>query len=68
MSKKLAFGGKGLSIVVGSYVKQKNGSDTGTVLDVKFNSKSYIASKYQVKWDSGLTNWVNCKNVIPCDY
>jgi hypothetical protein len=68
MSKQLAFGGKGLSIVGGSYVKQKKGSDTGVILDIKFNSKSYSPEKYQIRWDSGLVNWVNAKKVIPCDY
>lgn len=65
MSKKLAFGGKGLDIVGGSRVRRKTDNlDTGTVASITF--KRFIPAKYQVKWDSGLTTWVKRKEIRPC--
>ena len=59
MTKKLAFGGKGLDIVGGSRVQEKKGSRTGIVQSIRF--RGTVPTKYQIKWDGGLTSWVDAK-------
>lgn len=63
MAKNLAFGGKGLYIVVGDRVVHKS-YGKGNVTGVRFNNKT-VPSSYQVHWDTQLTTWVRRREIKP---
>ena len=62
MIKDLVLGGRGRSIVVGSFVRNKESGEMGLVLKIRFRARG-VASRYQVKWNEDLTDWVDPKEV-----
>lgn len=51
-------------IVVGMRVAHKTSGAQGTVLDIRFTPKTpYHPKSIQVKWDNGLTTWVDVRKV-----
>jgi hypothetical protein len=54
--------GKRKDIVTGTRVVSKDGKH-GQVVGMKFHAKTFRATKYQVKWDEGLTTWVRSSEV-----
>ena len=51
-------------IVAGMRVTSKTSGVRGTVLDIRFTTKApYHPKSIQVKWDYGLTTWVDVRRV-----
>lgn len=51
-------------IVAGMRVTSKTSGVQGTALDIRFTTKvPYHPKSIQVKWDDGLTTWVDVRKV-----
>lgn len=61
MSKNLALGGKGKSLVVGQSVEGL-GSKKGVITDLKFNRHCAV-TRCRVKWEDGALTWVKSKEL-----